>query len=142
VGEPVAFYVSDITPRQIPVRLKSEDKTLLSFRQLTALGLQGSIVKDQAQLYSKKHFRITEPITNLAMLMVCLPILVCRDPKSMKSAVMISFGLTGACMITSFACRLMATEVIFGAVRPEFWAWVPVLIFVPVAFIELDSMKT
>ncbi len=141
-GKPAAFYASDITPRDIPVRLKSEDKTLLSFRQLTELAAAGAAAKDQAQLFSQKHFRVTEPIINLAMLMVCLPILVCRDPKAMKSAVMLSFEITGACMITSFVCKLMATEVVLGAVRPEFWAWVPVLIFVPVAFIELDSMKT
>jgi lipopolysaccharide export system permease protein len=141
VGRPIAFYASDITPKEIPVRLKSEDKTLLSFRQLTELAAGGA-AKDQAQLFSQKHFRVTEPIINLAMLMVCLPILVCRDPKSMKTAIMFSFEITGACMITSFVCKLMATEVVLGAIRPEFWAWVPVLIFVPVAFIELDSMKT
>jgi lipopolysaccharide export system permease protein len=143
VAQPIAFYASDITPKDIPVRRKSQHLILLSSRQLAVLAAQSTKIKDRAQLYSQKHFRITEPIINLAMLMVCLPILVCRDPKSMKSAITISFGLTMACFITTFACKMLATEVVFDdRVMPELWAWLPVAVFLPTAFIELDSMKT
>jgi len=139
---PVDFYASDITAKDIPVRCESEHKSLLSLRQLTALEAQKIQITDMAQLSSQKHFRITDPIINLIMLMISLPLLVCRDPKSVKSAVTISFALTGACFITSFICKILATEVIFDKVMPELWAWLPVFIFLPIAFIELDSMKT
>jgi lipopolysaccharide export system permease protein len=138
----IASYESDLTAKAIPVMRKSEQKTLLSLVQLNALAAQGTQIRDQAQLYSQKHFRITDPLINLVMLMISLPILVCRDPKSMKSAVLISFSLTGACFITTFVCKILATEVVFDKVMPELWAWLPVFIFMPVAFIELDSMKT
>ncbi|MHC4762974.1 MAG: LptF/LptG family permease [Planctomycetota bacterium] len=141
----VAFYSSDITPKDIPVRRKSGNKSLLSSAQLATLAKQAKEneqIKDLAQLYSQKHFRITDPVINFIMLMVCLPILVCRDPKMMKSAIMISFGLTGVCLVVNFVCKLLAAEVVFGAVRPELWAWLPIFIFLPIAFIELDSMKT
>jgi hypothetical protein len=131
--QPISSYASDITPKDIPVRLKSEHTTLLSWRQLAAL----------RQLYSQKHFRVTEPIINLAMLMVCLPILVCRDPKSMKSAVAISFALVGACFVTTFICKMLAPEAnVDSFYQIGFYAWLPVFIFLPIAFIELDSMKT
>ncbi len=138
----ITSYQSSLTPKAIPVMRKSEQKTLLSTRQLIALAAQGTQIRDQAQLYSQKHFRITDPLINVVMLMISLPILVCRDPKSMKSAVLVSFSLTGACFITTFVCKILATEVIFDKVMPELWAWLPVFIFLPVAFIELDSMKT
>jgi lipopolysaccharide export LptBFGC system permease protein LptF len=138
----VASYPSDITAKVIPVMRKSEHKTLLALRQLKALAAQGTQVRDLAQLYSQKHFRITDPLINLVMLMISLPILVCRDPKSMKSAVLISFTLTGACFIATFVCKILATEVVFDKVMPELWAWLPVFVFLPVAFIEMDSMKT
>lgn len=138
----VASYSSDITAKDIPVMRKSEHKTLLALRQLNALAAQGTQVRDLAQLYSQKHFRITDPLINLVMLMISLPLLVCRDPKSMKSAVTISFSITGACFVTTFVCRILATEVVFDKVMPELWAWLPVFVFLPVAFIELDSMKT
>ena len=140
--EPIPSYSSDITAKDIPVRRKSEHKTLLSLKELSALAAQKTQIRDVAQLLSQKHFRITDPIINLIMLMVSLPILVCRDPKSMKSAVMISFGVTGACFVTTFVCKILATEVVFDKVMPELWAWLPVFIFLPIAFIELDSMKT
>jgi len=141
-AQPVASYTSDITPKDIPVRLKSENKTLLSSRQLALLAAQRTKIKDMAQLYSQKHFRITEPIINLVMLMVSLPILVCRDPKSVKPAVLVSFAITSSCLITNFVCKMLASEIVFDKVMPELWAWLPVFIFLPIAFIELDSMKT
>ncbi len=140
--EPIPYYSSDITAKDIPIRRKSEHKTLLSLRDLTALEKQETGIRDRFQLSSQKHFRITDPIINLVMLMVSLPILVCRDPKSMKSAIMISFGITGACFITTFVCKMFATEVVFDKVMPALWAWLPVFIFLPIAFVELDSMKT
>jgi len=136
------FYDSDITAKDIPVKRKSEYKNLLSLRQLYALSAQRTEIRDLAQLNSQKHFHITDPLINLVMLMIGLPILVCRDPKSMKSAVLISFSLTGACFITTFVCKILATEVVFDRVMPELWAWLPVFIFMPIAFIVLDSMKT
>jgi lipopolysaccharide export system permease protein len=142
VPEKVPFYKSDITAKDIPIRRKSEHKSLLSFRYLTILERQETGIRDRFQLSSQKHFRITDPIINLVMLMVSLPILVCRDPKAMKSAVMISFGITAACFVTTFVCKMLATEVVFDKVMPALWAWLPVFIFLPIAFIELDSMKT
>ncbi len=144
-NQPMAFYTSDITPRDIPIRRKSENKSLLSWRQLTVLAEQAGQgkIKDSRQLYSQKHFRVTEPIINLVMLMVCLPILVCRDPKSMKSAVVISFAMGGACFIVTFICKMLAPEAdINSFYQIGFYAWLPIFIFLPVAFIELDSMKT
>jgi lipopolysaccharide export LptBFGC system permease protein LptF len=139
--EPIAAYDTDIRPQDIPVRLKAEYKTLLSWSQLRELAAQGPS-KDRAQLHSQMHFRVTDPIINMAMLLVCLPILLCRDPKAMKTAIMISFGVSGACLITNFVCKMLATEVVFGIAKPELWAWMPVFIFLPLAFVVLDTMKS
>ena len=141
--ELISSYDSDLTPKEIPIRCKSEHKALLSLQQLIALTGQRSKIRDMAQLYSQKHFRITEPIINLMMLIISLPVLVCRDPKSLKSAILISFGLTSVCFVTIFVCKMLATEqIIFDRVIPEFWAWLPVFIFVPAALVVLDAMKT
>ena len=142
VPQRVTSYESSITAKDIPIMCQSEQKTLLSLSQLNALARQGTQIRGQAQLYSQKHFRITDPLINLVMLMVSLPLLVCRDPKSMKSAVLVSFSLTGLCFIITFVCKILATEVVFDKVMPELWAWLPVFVFLPVAFIELDAMKT
>jgi len=139
----IASYKSDVTAKDIPIRQEAQYTSLLGSRQLAVLAAQRTKIRDLPELYSQKHFRITDPIINLVMLMISLPVLVCRDPKAMKSAVMISFGLTTACFITTFVCKMLATEpVLFGKVMVQLWAWLPVFIFVPVAFIEIDSLKT
>lgn len=134
-------YETDLDPKVIPVRSQANNLTFLSLGQLNALMKQGAKVKDLAALYSEKQFRITDPIINMVMLMLALPLLVCRDPKATKSATMLSFALTTACFLVTFLSKLAASEMMFG-LKPEIWAWLPIFIFLPIAFIELDSMKT
>ena len=138
----VKSYQSDITPFDIPLRRREGYKELLSSAQLTELAKQRTKIKDLPELYFQKHSRITDPVINIIMLMVALPILVCRDPKMMKTAIIKSFGITSACFIVNFGCKILAPEVVFGEVRPEVWAWVPIFLFLPIAFIELDTMRT
>jgi len=135
-----SYVAADLLPKDIPVRCKAGYDALLSWRQLAALARQETNVKDVAQLSSQKHFRITDPIISLTMLMVSLPVLICRDPRSMKSAIIISFGLTAACFVTTFVCKMLATEVAW--IMPELWAWLPLFIFLTIAVVEIDSMKT
>ena len=125
----ITEYVTDLTARDIPVRCKSGHLSLLSWRQLRTLASQRTKIKDMAQLYSQMHSHVTEPIINLIMLMISLPILVCRDPKTMKFSVVISFALTGACLVTNFLCKIFATEIVFGnQIIPQMWAWLPIII--------------
>ena len=125
------------------VLCESEYKSLYSSRQLSALASCQTRAQDMAEIDSQKSFRITEPLIHLTMLMVSLPVLICRDPKAMKSAILVSFALTAACFAANVVCKLLSTEVVFaGRVMPELWAWLPVFILLPIAFIELDAMRT
>ncbi|MFA5554264.1 MAG: LptF/LptG family permease [Phycisphaerae bacterium] len=141
-AEPIESFSTDLTPTDIPLRHRAQHLTLLSSSQLSKLAANPTKVRDLAQLHSQKQFRITDPLINIVMLLISLPVLICRDPRSMKSAIAISFVLTGACFITTFICKMMATEVFFENIIPAFWAWLPVFIFLPIAVIEIDSMKT
>lgn len=139
--QPIKACPSDLLPKDIPVRRQSAHMDLLSSYDLMRLAKQNP--KDTARLYAQKNFRFTDPIINFIMLMISLPVLVCRDPKGLKSAVFISFGLTSLCYVLTFISKVFACDItIAGRVMPELWAWLPIFIFVPIAFIELDSMKT
>lgn len=140
---PLDFYPSNLSAKDIPIRKREGFKSLLSLSQLNELEKHGGVRRtDMAELAVQKHGRITVPIVNLIMLMVALPVLVCRDPKAMKSAIMISFITTTSCFIMVFICKLFATEVFFGQVRPALWMWAPIFVFFPIALIQIDSMKT
>lgn len=141
--ERIDFYKSNLTATDIPIRRREGFKALLSLRQLTELERNAGTRKiDLAELALQKNSRITDPIVNLIMLMVALPVLVCRDPKTMKTAILISFLTTASCFLVVFTCKLFATEVFFGQIRPALWTWAPIFIFFPIALIEIDSMKT
>jgi len=140
---PETFYESNLTAQDIPIRRREGYKSLLSLRQLSELERNPGVRQtDMAELALQKQSRITDSLVNLVMLMVALPVLVCRDPKAMKTAIGISFLTTASCFIVVFACKLFATEIIFGYISPAFWTWVPVFIFFPIAWIEIDSMRT
>jgi lipopolysaccharide export system permease protein len=141
--ENIDFYPSSLTADDIPIRRREGFKALLSLQQLTELEHNAGTRKtDLAELALQKNSRITDPIINMIMLMVALPVLVCRDPKAMKTAIMISFLTTASCFVVVFVCKLFATEIIFGQIRPAIWTWAPIFIFFPIALLEIDSMKT
>ncbi|MCF7954303.1 MAG: LptF/LptG family permease [Phycisphaerae bacterium] len=139
----VEHFATDVTPDQIPLRRQESYKAMLSSSQLANLANQETKIKDQAELISQQNFRITDPIINMIMLMIALPVLVCRDPKAMKPAIAKSFAITALCFLVTFGCKMVSTEqFIFDRIWPELWAWLPILIFFPIALIEIDSMKT
>ncbi len=139
--ETVYSYKSSLDPLMIPVRRQEQFTSLLSSHQLNELASQGT-VRDRARLYFQKHTRITDPIINFIMLLVALPILVCRDNKAMKPAIMVSFLTTGACFIATFLSKMFATEPFFGQIRPDLLVFLPIAIFLPIAFLEIDAIKT
>jgi lipopolysaccharide export LptBFGC system permease protein LptF len=57
-----AYDTGDLTPLEVPVRRTAQFKTLLSSGQLARLAEQETKIKDVAQLWSQKHFRITDPL--------------------------------------------------------------------------------
>ena len=142
-SEPVDFYATELTPEELPLRRQEGFKSLLNLRQLVQMEQSpGTRVTELADIAVQKHSRITAPIINIIMLMIALPVLVCRDPRNMKTAILISFLTTAACFTTAFLCSLYATEVFFGQVRPALFSWLPIFIFFPVAIVQIDAMQT
>lgn len=141
--ETVDFYATNLTPDELPLRRRERFKSLLSLRQLTEIEQNpGTRRTELVDIAVQKHSRITMPIINLIMLMVALPVLVCRDPKDMKNAIVTSFLTTASCYTVAFLCSLFATEVILGQMRPAIFSWLPIFIFFPIALIQIDSMRT
>jgi lipopolysaccharide export system permease protein len=143
VYEALDFYATSLNPEELPLRRREGFKSLLSLAQLTEMERNpGTRRTEMAEIAMQKHSRITAPIINMIMLMVALPVLVCRDPREMKTAILVSFLTTAGCFTVSFLCSLFATEVILGQVRPALFSWLPIFIFFPIALVEIDSMRT
>ncbi len=141
--EVVDFYATNLDPQTIPLRRREGFMSLLSLRQLIELEQDpGTRHTQLPEIAVQKHSRITMPIINLIMLMVALPVLVCRDPRDIKSAILRSFMITAACFTVAFLSSLYATEPFFGRVHPALFSWLPIFIFFPIALVEIDAMPT
>lgn len=141
--KPVDFYATNLGPEELPLRRREGFKSLLSLRQLTQMERDpGTRRTEMAEIALQKHSRITSPMINMIMLMVALPVLACRDPRDMKTAILTSFLTTLACFSVAFLCSLFATEVVMGQVRPALFSWLPIFIFFPIALIQIDTMRT
>jgi lipopolysaccharide export LptBFGC system permease protein LptF len=138
----VDFIASTLIPEDIPLKQQEGYKSLLSSAQLNKLAHQEKRVKDTAELYLYKHARVTDPIFNMVMLLIGLPLVVSRDPRYLKTSIMRCFTVTTCCFLVGFICKIFATEEIFGQIVPHIWVWAPIIIFMPIAIIELDAMKT
>ena len=102
----------------------------------------------RGETITEKHFRFTDPIINMVMLLLGLPLLVSREKRSTKTSIGLAMLGAGGCFIVTFACKLMVGEDIFGQFfsNQDFTyallAWMPIIIFLPLSVLALDSIKT
>lgn len=160
----IDYYPSDIpsvsadNSQSQPATLLSPDylwlqrhknfKTLMSGAELSNLMKLELKPAQRAETITEKHFRFTDPIINMVMLLLGLPLLVSRERRSTKTSILLTMLGAGGCFIATFACKLMIGEDIFGGFfgSPYFsyalLAWVPIIVFMPLAVLALDSIKT
>jgi lipopolysaccharide export system permease protein len=134
--EAVDVYESDLTPDDLLLRQSSQWITLLNMRELDRLaGQPGQRIEPILQV---KHKRFTLPFVNMLLLLLGVPFFLNREP----SNVLVSGGLCmlicGLCFVTAFVSQ----NLIDYPAYPALPAWLPILIFGPVAVLFLDSVKT
>ena len=91
-----------------------------------------------AETLSEKHFRFTDPIINMIMLLLGLPLFASREPKSSTAAFLLACLGAGGCFVATFACKLLAG----GLLAPLLAAFIPIIIFAPLSVLALDGLKT
>ena len=147
-NQELAFYPSDVTPQYLWLQRNKNFKSLMSSTELGRLQSLELKAGDRAETITEKHFRFTDPITNMVMLLLGLPLLVSREKRSTKSAVLLALLGAGGCFVVTFACKLMVGEDVFGNMlrNQDFEyaliAWLPIIVFLPLSVLALDSIKT
>ena len=143
----ITEYQSNLTPDFLWLQRNASYKSLMSSSDLTRL-MQHLKSGDLAEALSEKHFRFTDPIINMVMLLLGLPLLVSRERKSTKTTILLALLGTGGCFIATFACKLLIGEDIFfglfagGDFQFKILAWLPIIVFLPLSVLALDSIKT
>lgn len=131
-------YKSDLTADYLYLQRNKEFKGLMSSADLTDLLSRQLRPADHAEAISEKHFRFTDPVINMVMLLLALPLLVSRERRSTKTAIFLALLGAGGCFVATFACKLLAGDVL----PPLLAAWLPIIVFVPVSVFTLDGLKT
>ncbi|MBI1369467.1 MAG: LptF/LptG family permease [Planctomycetes bacterium] len=133
----VNFIASDLDPISIMLNKRAEFRKLLSLRQLTEL-IHSSGAVDVADLERIRHSRFSLPVINMLILMMGVPFFLVRAPanllrQSIKAAVV---------CIGAWASGFIMLQIAPGALPPAAIAWMPVAMYLPMAFYRMDTVET
>lgn len=142
---PEAFLPSSITPEEIALYRSRDFVDLLSTSRIDAL-LTAPRNYGVTDLLRVKHFRVTQYINSLILLLLTLPCVMTREPRSLKTGGAFLMGVVGAYLGSIFIAQHLAGTpspiVSLTAHWPALMAWFPVLTFGPAAIFALDRIKT
>ena len=127
------FYPTDLTGEQLALLRSSSWLQLMSTSELNRL-LAMERVADKQGAMLIKHVRFTEPVNNLLMLLLGVPFVLSRERK-IKASLALCLLTVGGFFALVYACRYMDLP-------PTLAAWLPILLFGPVAVVMTDAIKT
>ncbi|MBI9018910.1 MAG: LptF/LptG family permease [Phycisphaerae bacterium] len=137
-------YKSDLPPEYLMLQRNSAFKNVMSSLELSQLLKRNLKPVERAEILSEKHFRFTDPLINMTILLLGLPLLISRERKNTKSSIAMVLLGAGGCFIVAFACKLLAGGNLYAdqEFKRLLLAWLPVIIFMPLSILSLDSIKT
>ena len=143
--EPISYYQSNVTPEEIALYRSGDFVEMLSTSRINQLiDRPGSY--GQANLLRVKHWRFTQPIMNVILLLLAIPCVLTREPGHLRSAATKCLVLTGLGMGSIFLFHQLAgnppADPKWTATWPVLMAFIPIVIFGPVAVFMLDRVKT
>ena len=137
VRRPVDYHVSILDPRTIEMRQSAGWIRYLSSKRLAELsaGLEGQLL---VQARHAKAARFTTPLVNLLLLLLGLPFILDRIPGSILASGGKALLVCGACFLLMFVTQNLGGMGTLSALP----AWLPIIIFTPVAVVLIDRMRT
>jgi lipopolysaccharide export LptBFGC system permease protein LptF len=142
---PIYHYETSINPEEIELYRSGDFVELLSTRRIDQL-LQRPKIYGTVDLLRVKHSRWATFLVNIVLLLLALPCVTTREPSALKRQVVWCFILVGLCMATVFITQNLAGNPPPGMRNAPNWplvmAWLPILVFGPLAVFLLDRMKS
>lgn len=133
------FHATDLSPRELSLRASSEFLKFQSTARIIEMSTQPYIRSQMGStLDAERHFRFTTPIINVIILMLAAPLVVSREPKSIFLQMIKGLLVIMGAFALAFVCQQLAGQYM----RPLLAAWLPVILFGPIAVLVLDAVKT
>lgn len=86
------------------------------------------------------HNRITQPLLDMTLLFLGLPLVLSRENRNMFVAIGLCVGVVLVFMTVVLGCQFLGTNY-FDFVSPALSAWLPLMIFVPWAVAVSDPLR-
>lgn len=138
-------YKSNITPDEIALYHSSEFVQMLSREKINEL-LKRRNVYGARDLLRVKHFRLSQLVLNVVMLLIAIPCMLTREPGRLKTLIFRCLVLVGLCMASYFIAYQVAGSPPLGPQWADRWpammAMVPIVVFFPLAVLLLEKLPT
>ncbi|MCG3130780.1 MAG: hypothetical protein FLDDKLPJ_01553 [Phycisphaerae bacterium] len=131
----IHWLETSLDPPSIQLRQSEQWIRYLSLTQLRAL--EGSSPPNLAQVQQAGHVRVTTPIVNLVLLLLGLPFFLNRSPLYILRDATWCLACCGTCYAATFTCQS-----ILPGVNSALPAWLPIIVFGPVAMVLMDRVRT
>ena len=139
-----SYYKSNVTPEEVALYRSGDWVELLSTSRINEL-IERPGNYGQAHLLRVKHWRFTQPIMNIILLLLAIPCVLTREPGKLKAAATKCLILTGLAMGGIFLSHQLAgrsPRADWAHVWPAFTAWLPIFVFGPSAVLLLQRVKS
>jgi lipopolysaccharide export system permease protein len=142
---PIATLPTTLTPEEITLYRSRDFVDFLPISRINEL-LAAPRSYGVVDLLRVKHFRITQYLNNIILILLVLPCVMTREPRSLKTGGVFLLSVMGVYLGTIFLCQHLAGTPAPSAVLAPHWpalmAWMPALIFGPAVFYAIDRIKT
>jgi lipopolysaccharide export system permease protein len=132
----VQSYESDLTPKELTIRQAAQWINFMSLRQLNAL--ERREVARKHLIAQVKHNRFTQPFISMTLLILGMSFFLSREPRNLLRNAAWALGVCSGC----FAFSFLAQNAMGASFHPALPAWLPLLVFGPLAVVLLDRVKT
>lgn len=122
------FVVSVVSFEQLTVG-SAWRQNLSSYELVT--GIRGQTIEPGADVRLTLHARVVQPLLDMALVFLGIPLVLNRGSRNIFVAAAIGGGLVGGVMVVAMACHALGTNYLLSATLA---AWLPLLIFGPVAY--------
>ncbi|MEE9293351.1 MAG: LptF/LptG family permease [Phycisphaerae bacterium] len=132
----VTSYESRLSPKAMEARQFEQWLKYLSSWQLASLDKQEPVLADRIR--QARHVRFATPFVHLLMLLLGLPFFLSREPANMVSDAGKCLAVCGLCYFLAYS----STHFVKASTLPALPAWLPLIVFAPVAVVLIDRIRT
>ncbi|RMF83518.1 MAG: LptF/LptG family permease [Planctomycetota bacterium] len=135
--EPVHAYPLTLDPQELSLRRDSQWADYLSLSQLDSL-LRAGNLPNWMSVNMSRHIRLTQPLLQLILLLLAIPFFLTREQPHVLVAAGRALLVAGAFFTITFVSQNIVKDVAYDTII----AWLPIMVFGPVATWQVLNIKT